>query len=504
MPTSLRRPVLGRPNLRSLACILLLAGLAACSQSGHSSDDRAANARGATLDRPIRIDGNTEDWPGEVVAAADAEHAYFRFSTAGKPVTIQSSDKATCILLDVDGDAATGQRLPGKLSNIGVDLEIQASPLKPSGGTTKGVAINALDSSGFALPLSRADFDLSFAPTYATMWYEARISRTPDNPGNLPIEGLLTHGRMQGVFAMKNGDGKLVGVSDPFAVTVPPAAAQRTLADANLPEKPKDALRVMSFNVLKNGPVSKPEPFRRLLDVLDPDVIMFQEWDQGSAGDIAQWLAFNKTGQSWYVAKPDADISKGGGVIVASRFPILQNFGNIKVGEKPVRAVGAVIDTPMGPVVATSLHLKCCGSAGGEEDLRRMDEAKAINAAVMRASDASKASIRVIAGDFNLVGSRPPLDLVRQGLDVDGTDLAIADAQTLGDSLVETWSEEENEFSPGRLDYMVYSDASASVKNAFVFNARRLSAAALARLGLDAEDSAASDHMPVVVDLMAK
>jgi len=517
--TDVRRRLTG-----SIASVLLLAGVAAglgiveggCAQTADggssSASNRAASARGAAIDQPIRIDGNTEDWPGggEVVAAGDAHHVYFRFSTAGKPFAIQAADQATCILLDVDADTQTGQRLDqrsggaGRLSNLGIDLEIQASPLKPAGGTARGVAINAVDSSGFALPLSREDFDLSFAPTYATTWYEARLSRTPDNPGNLPTQGLLSRGSMRGVFALKNGDGKIVGVSDPFMVTLGPAAAQKPLSDALPPSKPEGALRVMNYNVLKSAPVKNPEPFRRILDVLQPDVILFQEWEEGSAGDLAQWLAANKTGQAWYVAKPSGNMGAGGGVVVASRFPILTNFGNVKANDKPVRAVGAVIDSPLGPVVATSVHLKCCGTSGSEEDLRRMDEARAINAAVMKASDASKASIRVIAGDFNLVGSRPPLDLARQGLDADGSDMAIADAQVLGDALVETWSEDGNDFSPGRLDYLLYSDASVTAKNAFVFNTRRLSAAALAKLGLDAEDSASSDHMPVVVDLIAK
>lgn len=481
----------------------LAVGLAGCAQSEHGSAQDAAK-RGATLDRPIRIDGNTEDWPGEVVAAADAHHVYFRFSTAGKPFAIQAADQATCILLDVDADEATGQQLPGKMSKMGIDLEVQASPLKPNGGTSRGVAINAVDSSGFALELSRADFDVSFAPTYAATWYEARLSRTPDNSGNLPIGGLLSRGPMRGVFAIKNGEGKIVGVSDAFMVTLGQAAAQKTLSDVAPPAKPEGALRVMNYNVLKSAPVKNPEPFRRILDVLQPDVILFQEWEEGSAGDIAQWLASNKNGQAWYVAKSSGNTSNGGGVLVASRFPILTNFGNLKANDKPVRAVGAVIDSPIGPVVATSLHLKCCGAAGSDEDLRRMDEARAINAAVLKAADASKASIRIVAGDFNLVGTRPPLDLVRQNIDADGSDMAIADAQVLGHDLVETWSEDSNEFSPGRLDYMVYSDASVTAKNAFVFNTRRMSAAALAKLGLDAEDSASSDHMPVVVDFVPR
>lgn len=492
----------------SLAACLFsaVAGLAlsACDATPRDGSRAEAPRARATLEHAITIDGNTEDWPGGVVALADKDYVYLRFAAMGEPTSIQSAEKTTSIMLDVDADASTGWQLGGKIANLGIDLELQASPAKPAGGTATGVSIFSVDSSGFTLPLSRGDFDVAMAPTYASTWYEVRIARTPDNPGNLPVAGLLSRGNLRGVFALKDGDGKLVGVSDPFVVALADAAPQKPLTGTLPPKKPEDAIRVMSFNVEKSGPVEKPEPFRRILDVLQPDVILFQEWDQGSPGDIAQWLAAADRGTAWYVAKPVGQISQGGGVIVASRFPVLKSFGGLKADDKPVRAVGAVLDSPVGPILATSVHLKCCGSAGSSEDIRRREEARVVNAAADKAATEAGAAIRIIAGDFNLVGSRPPLDIMRHAIDADGSDLTIAEVQALGAGLVETWSDEGNAFAPGRLDYMLLSDSSVVVKNAFVFNTRRMTIEALAKLGVDGEDSSASDHMPIVVDVVAR
>ena len=133
-----------------------------------------------------------------------------------------------------------------------------------------------------------------------------------------------------------------------------------------------------------------------------------------------------------------------------------------------------------------------------------MDEARAISAAFGAASDAANAQLRVIGGDLNLVGSRPPLDLLRSGIDVDGSDLDVVDPKVLGDRSFYTWWEEGNEFSPGRLDYLLVGDSGANVANAFVLDTTRMSDESLARCGLDKTDCAASDHRPMVIDLIPR
>jgi prophage tail gpP-like protein len=48
---------------------------------------------------------------------------------------------------------------------------------------------------------------------------------------------------------------------------------------------------------------------------------------------------------------------------------------------------------------------------------------------------------------------------------------------------------------------MVFSDARYRAVNTFILDTTRLGEESLARLGLDATDSAATDHRPVIVDL---
>lgn len=499
------------------------AALAGCASGtrggagGGAGGEAGGAARGEAagyVEREVLLDGNTEDWPDGLVAIANEHHLFFRFSVAGEPFAIQAADTTVAILLDVDADASTGRRLPGRLGTLGIDLEMQASPTKPEGGAGMGLGVMSVDASGFRLPLSRADFDASFAPTYASTWYEARISRTPENPGNLPTKGMLSSGVVRGVFARLDGNGRLIGASEPFVVPVGSVCAGGGRAMFALPpSKPEGAVRVMSYNVLRNGPQSRPEQFRRVLGVLKPDVILFQEWDEGEAREIAAWLdsvdapggaGGGASGSRWTVIEAAGDLSSGGGVLVASRLPASSGFERPKAEGREVRAVAATIDTPLGVMLACSVHLKCCGTSNGPEDQRRMAEARAINEAFDRVAGTSKAVVRVIGGDMNLVGTRPPLDALRRGIDVDGTDLSVAEAKVLGESLVETWTEADAAFGPGRLDYVVYSDASVRAANAFVFDTRRLAPDALVRMGLDAEDSAASDHLPVVVDLVKR
>jgi hypothetical protein len=147
-------------------------------------------------------------------------------------------------------------------------------------------------------------------------------------------------------------------------------------------------------------------------------------------------------------------------------------------------------------------HLKCCGTKDSPEDQARMAEARAINAAFASAAGAlDKSAIRLMGGDFNLVGSRPPLDVIRQGLDVDGSDLAVIAPRVLGDSSLITWRDPASGYAPGRLDYMLFSDGNAQIVNAFVLDTSRLSDESLARMGLDRTDCDGSDHLPVIIDI---
>jgi endonuclease/exonuclease/phosphatase family metal-dependent hydrolase len=133
-----------------------------------------------------------------------------------------------------------------------------------------------------------------------------------------------------------------------------------------------------------------------------------------------------------------------------------------------------------------------------------MAEARAVNTMLRATADAYPGAIRIVGGDLNLVGSRPPLDILRAGLDADGSDLSVAAPVVVGDVTLTTWRGEDSPYPPGRLDYLVYSDANADVRQSFVFDSSMFTDNALAAMGVTASDCAASDHLPMVIDLVRR
>lgn len=489
----------------------LLAGSGCASSGASSSAGRAGSTSHAVipaLAQPVVLDGDISEWPPGVVAMADLWWVYVRWKVAGTAKTLQSSDESLGVYLDLDTNPSTGQRDGGEVpaaSQMGIDLAIEFSPPKEDGsGLGHGVRLTEHRATGDR-QLSHADLDFSFAPTYASEWYEGRISRAKLASLAAGRQVSAGAGLISGVFVLRDTTGEVVGWSEPFSLETQQGAGVLPRADVKLPPKPTGGLRVVSWNVLKGKPMEDPGPFARVLRVLDPDVVLIQEWPS-SERDITAWLNASvplQEGQSWQVRT-----TAGWGVAVASRYS-LEPLGHDELyvnddAERPIRFAGALIDTPAGLLAASSVHLKCCGSSGSSEDQLRISEAGAINRSLSEALGIEPVGMRLITGDLNLVGSRPPLDVLRSGLDVDGSDLEIADARDLGDTAYITWREDDSPFSPGRLDYAVISDSSAKVVHAFVLDARLLSDRALRVGNLDPTDTDASDHLPLVIDIVPK
>lgn len=470
-------------------------GLVGCAGPGGARDPVIP-----VLTQPVVVDGDVSEWPPEVVATTDGWWLYLRWKVSGPSKTLQASDESLSLWLDLDTNPSTGVRPEGPrgANQLGVDLEIDFSPLGEE-GPGRGVRVTANRASGPSV-VGHHEVGFHFAPTYASEWYEGRLLRSGLAGAGVPSPrggDLVT-----GMLVLRDSSGRVVGRSEPFETEAVAAASRPPLADLRLPPKPADGVRVVNWNVLRARPMEDVGPFARVLSVLSPDVVLVQEWTSPPR-EIEAW--FNASvplpeGERWSVRTNEA-----WGVAVVSRFP-LEPFGHeelyLEGAENPVRYVAALIDTPAGYLAAASVHLKCCGSSGSAEDQTRIREAGAINRSMSEALAIEPVAMRLIAGDMNLVGSRPPIDVIRNGLDVDGTDLAIAEAPVLGDAAYYTWREDGNAFTPGRLDFAVYADAAVRQARSFVLDTRVLSDAALDAAGLDRRDTDASDHLPMVIDLM--
>lgn len=478
-------------------------------QQGSKGPANAGRPEPATAEFSVMLDGDIREWPTDSVAWADQDYIYLRFTVENERFTLQSAPKTVAILIDADGSAATGMAgTQEPTAGIGVDLEIQCSPLDPNGGApTKGVACFAVAADGTRTKIDNAELDVSFAPTFASEWYEMRVKRSAAI-GTMAAGD--AGGTARGVVVMTDAAGEIEAWADPFGIILPPArragepVAAGDVGAGVIPARANGTLRVMTLNVLKSGPVTRPDSFARLLNAATPDVVLLEEWDEGDATSVQAWFTtLVKSESGWHVLKP-----AGSSVAIASRYPITALGGpaeGVKKddgGDWKVRYVAGKVNSPIGPVAVAAMHLKCCGSADSWEDQLRLREARAINATFGAA--AKDVKVRVMGGDLNLVGARPPLDALRAGIDSDATDLSVVDPVVSGDRAMYTWVDWGTTFTPGRLDYIVYSDASAEVVRSFVLDTSRLSDAALNAAGLSRSDSLATDHRPVVVDVRGR
>ncbi|MDX2119197.1 MAG: endonuclease/exonuclease/phosphatase family protein [Planctomycetota bacterium] len=445
----------------------------------------------------ITFDGDVSEWRPEVVAAADQDWIAFRWSVKGEQFTPQANKETLAVWIDADENAATGfaSDRPA-LAGLGIDLVIEFSRVNPSGLPLPGVAVYRCTGDAREL-VNLRDADVLLTPTYAAEWYEGRVSRH--------MLGLPSGSSAAGAFVLQGEAGKVVGQSEVFRMTLPSLAASKPMLEGDLPIKPAGAIRVLSYNVQKSGPLKNPVVFARVLRAIDADVLMLQEWGEGDATQLQEWFfAHVRQDREWSVHKP-----AGAEVAVVSRFPVRDGglapvLVNVEGRDKPwtVRATAAIVDTPAGDIAFATTHLKCCGSMNSGEDELRIAETKALQAS-LASLWASGPAMRVVGGDINLVGTKTPRDNLFAGLD-SGAPLTAAPAFVLGDRAMSTWADPPTFFGPGRLDWVGVSASSLRTVNAFVLDTSRLGERSLARLGMDASDTDASDHKPVVVDVLPR
>jgi len=457
------------------------------------------------LAAPI-IDGDFSDWSGSATVWADADDVRIRME-APPAHSLQSAPVTSALHLDLDADPSTGI---SKGEAEGVDVSVVFSP-PYQGDVGNGVSVVVHTADG-PFALKPASMDLVFAPSHAADAFEVRIDRAALMPWG---EEKTFHnaGEVRWWLVREDLSGRVVEVWDSGAGEVP-AGNEATLGDATLPEPADGAVRVASINVLWASPMVDPDPFERLMNQIDADVWLFQEWDTRErdlpripAADIESWLEERLAGDhDWTVITGDQR-----GVAIASRLPLAPT-GPVEVKanaigdrraiiERSVRYLAGVVTTPGGELLLGNVHLKCCGGRGDEADRQRLAEAVAVSAAMHEARERTDARGVIVGGDFNLVGSPMPLAIIKNGLDPSGSDLQEAEAIVLGDDALFTWTMAGSRFPAGRLDYILTSATTLEVRGAWVLDTARLSDEALSEMGLERGDSAATDHRPVIVDL---
>lgn len=527
-----------RPLL-TLAALLLTALPTASAQTATAETPQTAVARRAVLNsepRSITIDGRFEDWDGAMIlrpadlalipwyftdpgplesavpytpriislsAAHDADWIYLMIGV-DRPVNLQALDGTLTLQFNVDGNSMTGAGDIAPTILPGADLEVRFSPRRGE-GRFQGVDAAIHESRIIAHPIDAYDASVLCAPTSAGLNFELRLPR-----GELLTDSTV-HAFQGPTYTLRavvtDADGLVADQTPdiPVVTVIEHSARDDKPQDAHsrIANRARGTIRLVSWNAERGSLFERPEPFVRILNALRPDVIAFQElgFETTSAG-LADWLDTHvPIPHGWTV-----EVASGTGTGVATRTAgVMPGEEHVVIDgdERPVRATSLITAVQDRRLLVWSLHLKCCGRIGGPEDQRRLDEAKAIYRAMREARYDAMPRGLVIVGDFNIVGTRTPVDFLMDDNDLDSSDLQellplrLTDA---GDAT--TWRSPGAAFLPGRLDVALVSDSSLEVIDTFIFDTEGLAAETCEALGLNGDDCAqASDHLPVVIDL---
>jgi len=459
----------------------------------------------------IFMDGQFEDWQslfplysdplgdqqsgnldfGRLWVTNDADYLYLRIEVGGE-INIQDLNNIT-LYLDTDDNANTGIAIHG----IGAELQWTF-------GTRNGLF--KVGSNSF--PITHRNIGLVTMPTISSTEFEIALDRNaqPDNQnplfgGNTIRVVFIDQGAGQDHLPDSPG-----GVLFTLAAQYPPP-----LTPISIRRNEANSFRVLSYNVLSDGlfESSRLPAFTRILQAIEPAIIGFQEIYNHSASETANQVQtiLPSPGQQWYGAKGGPDN------IVVSCFPILSSYQIEGNG-------GFIID--LNPVISSQLLLIVAHLPASSNNTARQWEADAIMAFIRDAKNPGGIitlptdTPMMIIGDLNLVGYAQQLitlltgDIVNTGQfgnpfppDWDDSDFDHILPRSTDIPFFYTWYSPFSSYSPGKLDYMIFSDSVIESVKKFVLFTPAMSADSLAAHNLQSDDvEIASDHLPLVLDFV--
>jgi hypothetical protein len=422
----------------------------------------------------IRIDGEFEDWKHikicandpkgdakgafditKVYAASQGSILYLRFDTT-KLLNIQNGPEA-------EGTLLVTINLPNNQELV-LDMRGRRAFLN--------------DSEKERIPWDRLKYIVG--PTYAQNEFEIQVDL--------------------GIFKINDGDAISIQFdgSDQLSAPVEFIFSQ----SYEIPNRrsyrryPGTDVRIVSFNTYYEG-LSDPnrrDAMGRLLNSVNGDIYCFQEeWKTEGHGEILKRLMPPESKDRWHIHKVH-------GNVIASKHPLKA------LPSKNDRYAAGYIELAENQLFIINVHLKAMGYIDSREDRLRVrqvnDILDTIDEIFKGKYDEDNASDKqpaiVMLGDFNLVGSRTPLDMI-----IDKKDYGLKDwliPNLIGESVITWRGGPRASFSPGKLDYIVYSTRSLIPKNGFLTNSELLYRTELRQLKLDAADSKISDHLLITVD----
>lgn len=430
---------------------------------------------GAQADPPA-VDGLFDEWSEATLLATDAAND----SSGAFDITeVHALNRGSQLFVHFDTTAVLNiQSGPDEEGTLRLELELPGQQQLTIDFRNRTAYANG-DPDDF-VPWS--DVDYVSMSTYAANRFELRV--------DLSAFGTSTGDSLMIDFSGSDSLDKPV----PFTLALPPAPP--TLRS---PERePCTTFRIASLNTLSGGLLDfdRGPAIGRLVQAAAADIYCFQEQNSSVELIAARLLELDPLGSG-----DDWNVYRSADTIIAGNDPII-----------PIPHAGdaaAILDMGSRGVVGVfSIHPPCCGFIGNSQDLARIAEMQGIvdTIAELRAGLLGaplwpyRFAPIIIIGDWNLVGSRTPLDLAE---DPKGPNQTHRLLSHLVGSDVTTWrsfNEFPGSFSPGLLDLLTYSTGGLISRNGFVLDSAELTSELLKTLQLEPADSLASDHLMLVGD----
>jgi len=435
---------------------------------------------------------------GQLQIYNDDKYIFFLIET-GIEINLQDLNDIT-IYLDTDDNINTGFSVNG----IGAELEY-----------TFGNRSGYFYESDNSFEIFHNNINLVSAPTVTSNRFEISIKRDITLSG-IPV---FQNDDIKIVFKDNIINGDLIPSSNEVVEYTFTSNSLEPLPDYSIQKQHNADFRIVSYNVLFNGlfEQSRIPSFTRIFQAIQPDIIGFQEIYDFTSEQVAiqmESMLPSTNGQQWYHAKEGPDCH------AISRYPILESA--LIPGYNQDAGNGAfLIDIPNieKKLLLIVAHPPCCANNTErqiEVDLMMqfLREAKNGNGPIPLEADAPI----VIVGDMNLVGDNRQLETILSGdiydestygpdfsPDWDGNNLLDSHPYITGAPFSYTWYNEGSSFSPGKLDYIIYSGSNLILQNKYSLFTPLLSQDTIDTFKFLGNDVlVASDHLPVVTDFEFK
>ena len=432
---------------------------------------------------------------GKLWVSNDEQFLFMRLETS-EELCLQDINDIS-LFIDTDNNSSTGNPIHG----IGAELEWIF-------GQKNGIF--AVGDNQIAI--YQNDIGVVTSPTVTSNEFEIALERyaSPDSD-NL----LFSSDTIRIVFKDNGpGDDRLPDANGGVQYVFDDTTSLPSLNHISIGNRGLGDVRILTFNVYTDNlfePSLIPS-YTRIFQAVQPQIIGFQEIYNHNAlqtQNQVESMLPSGGGQQWYSSKVAPDI------IAVSRYPILNSY--------PIEGNGAFL-IDLHPNFNSQLlfivaHPPCCGNNEG-----RQYEIDAIMAFI-RDAKASGGVLTLqpdtpimIVGDMNLVRDAQQLTTLLTGQiintgqfgpsfnpDWDGSDFTDLFPRHVNLPMFYTWYNETSSYSPGRLDFMIYSDSVIDSVHSFVLFTPAMSTDSLTAYNLQIDDAIlASDHLPVVADFVLK